>query len=119
MEILFPIVRRKSPTANPESNSAFQYCQREADAAIIAEEGAPSGPLLRAVNQIAEAVEHAGFDRVAVSISLPSGLHSSQDASDIVVDREKQKLAWAEKCKKREMVMDHLKEFIGRGGKRP
>ena len=67
MEILFPIVRRKSPTANPESNSAFQYCQREADAAIIAEEGAPSGPLLRAVNQIAEAVEHAGFDRVAVS----------------------------------------------------
>ena len=33
--------------------------------------------------------------------------------------REKQKLAWAEKCKKREMVMDHLKEFIGRGGKRP
>ena len=30
--------------------------------------------------------------------------------------REKAKKAWAEKCKKREMAMDHLKEFIGRGG---
>ena len=68
MEILFPIVRRKSPTANPESNSAFQYCQREADAAIIAEEGAPSGPLLRAVNRIAEAVEHAGWTAIMLAV---------------------------------------------------
>jgi ATP-binding cassette, subfamily F, member 3 len=30
--------------------------------------------------------------------------------------RDKQKKAWLEKCKKREMAMDHLKEFIGRGG---
>ena len=30
--------------------------------------------------------------------------------------RDKQKDAWSEKCKKRQMAMDHLKEFIGRGG---
>ena len=30
--------------------------------------------------------------------------------------RDAKKKAWIEKTKKREMQMDHLKEFIGRGG---
>lgn len=42
------------------------WCNRSADAAIIAEEGSPMGPLLRAVNTVADAIKHE-FPDVAIS----------------------------------------------------
>ena len=42
------------------------WCNRSADAAIIAEEGSPMGPLLRAVNTVADAIKEE-FPDVAVS----------------------------------------------------
>lgn len=42
------------------------WCNRSADAAIIAEEGSPMGPLLRAVNAVADAIKPE-FPNVAIS----------------------------------------------------
>ena len=61
---------RKQPDARFISvsiNDGHEYCQRDADRAIIEEEGSPSGPIVRAVNQIAAAVE-VEFPLVAVEM---------------------------------------------------
>jgi hypothetical protein len=65
-------ILRHDPTANIVSvsqNDNGEYCQTAAEAAIIAEEGSPMGPLLRAVNAIAAAVEvefpHVALDTLA------------------------------------------------------
>ena len=61
---------RKQPEArfiSVSQNDAEKYCERDADMAIINEEGgAASGPLLRALNTIGLAVEQAGFTRVTI-----------------------------------------------------
>jgi len=50
------------------NNDAFRptWCTRPSDAAIIAEEGSPMGPLLRAVNSVADAIKDE-FPDVAIS----------------------------------------------------
>ena len=58
----------KDPDANIISvsqNDNYNYCNTSTEAAVIAEEGSPQGPLLRAVNAIAEDIEK-DFPNVAV-----------------------------------------------------
>ena len=61
-------ILRSQPTANIISvsqNDNFNYCKTAAEMAVINEEGSPSGPILRAVNAIADAVS-VEFPNVAV-----------------------------------------------------
>eukprot|EP00933_Yihiella_yeosuensis_P037382 TRINITY_DN31290_c0_g1_i1.p1 TRINITY_DN31290_c0_g1~~TRINITY_DN31290_c0_g1_i1.p1 ORF type:complete len:600 (-),score=105.29 TRINITY_DN31290_c0_g1_i1:11-1810(-) len=61
-------ILEKEPNANIISvsqNDNGDYCKRPSDQGIIEEEGSPSAPMLRAVNKIAEAVQHR-FPAVAV-----------------------------------------------------
>ena len=52
--------------AAPPPPGVPRWCNKSYDAAIIEEEGSPMGPLLRAVNAVAEAIEPE-FPDVAIS----------------------------------------------------
>ena len=69
---------RAQPTANLISisqNDNLLYCNDSAEAAVIAAEGTPGGPLLRAVNHIADALAaefpHVQVHTLAYSYSKP------------------------------------------------
>eukprot|EP01051_Picozoa_sp_SAG22_P002267 SAG22_NODE_100_length_20558_cov_10.189305_2_plen_201_part_00 len=70
---------RQQPDANIISvsqNDNHNYCQSPEEMAIIDEEGSPMGPLLRAVNTVAEAIEdefpHVAVDTLAYQYTRPA-----------------------------------------------
>jgi hypothetical protein len=70
---------RQQPNANIISvsqNDNHNYCNDSAEAAIISQEGSPMGPLLRAVNQIADAIAdefpHVAVDTLAYQYTRPA-----------------------------------------------
>ena len=60
------IVSISNNDAAPPPPGVSRWCNRSEDAAVIAEEGSPMGPLLRAVNAVAKAIE-SEFPDVAIS----------------------------------------------------
>ena len=60
------IVSISNNDAAPPPPGVPRWCNKSYDAAIIEEEGSPMGPLLRAVNAVAEAIEPE-FPDVAIS----------------------------------------------------